>query len=140
MSSLANIRVALANVLDQEVEELNVYQNIPDVFQFPAAIIRPDGADFSGAMSRGDDVWKFDLFILVGRADIANSAELLDDFVSGSGLSSVRAAIEGNYQLLDDTSVFVRGVKAYGGGFETARTKHVGAVLKLEIHTDGSVI
>jgi hypothetical protein len=142
MTALSTIRRALADVIENGVqEELNVYQNIPDIFQFPALIIRPDNADFAGAMQRGDDVWKFDLFLIVGRVDTTNAAEMLDEFVSGSGTSSIRAAIENNYSLgLEDTTVFVRSMKGYGGGFETAKTRHIGAVIKVEIHTDGSII
>lgn len=142
MTSLGTIRERLAAVIEDGVqEEIHTYQNIPDLLQFPAVIIRPDTADFSGALSRGDDVWKLDLFVIVGRADTAGASEALDDFVGGSGLSSIRAAIEDNYSLgLDDTSCFVRGVKGYGGGFETAKTRHVGAILKVEVHTDGSQI
>ncbi|MGW0682869.1 hypothetical protein ACWD2L_05845 [Streptomyces sp. NPDC002754] len=142
MSSLGKIREALAEVVETGVqEEIHVYQNIPDVLQFPAVIIRPDSADFAGAMNRGDDVWKLDLFIIVGRVDTTDASERLDEFAGGSGLSSIRSAIEDNYSLgLDDTSCFVRGVKGYGGGFETAKTRHVGAILKVEVHTDGSQI
>lgn len=140
MSSLATIRERLGQVIEDGVqEEIFVYQNIPDLLQFPAVIIRPDSADFAGAMSRGEDCWKLDLFIIVGRVDTEGAAEALDEFIGGSGLSSIRTAIENDYSLgLDDTSVFVRGVKGYGGGFETAKTRHIGAVLKVEVHTDGS--
>lgn len=142
MTALSKIRLALADTIENGVQnEINMYQNIPDIFQFPACIIRPEGCDYAGAFSRGDDVWKFDLFLIVGRVDTANAAELLDEFVSGSGESSIRAAIENNYSLgLEDTSAFVRAIKGYGGGFETAKTRHIGAVIKVEIHTDGSRI
>lgn len=146
MASLTNIREGLAKAMDENVapvfgDDVNVYQNIPDVLQFPALIIRPDSCDFAGTFGRDDDVWKFDLFIIVGRADVENAAEMLDELTSGSGPSSVRTAIEDNHTLgLDDTEAFVRAVKAYGGSFETAKTRHIGAVMKLEIHTDGSKV
>lgn len=142
MSSLATIREALAETLEENVEEqIYVYQNPPDVMRFPAVIIRPDSADFAGAMSRGDDKWFFDLYLVVSRPDVENAAEMLDEFVTSGGLNSIRSAIDDNYSLgLTDTSAFVRGVKNYGGGFETARVRHVGAILKVEIHTDGSQV
>lgn len=142
MTSLANIRTALAETIESYVlDELYIYQNVPDVLQFPALIIRPDSADFAGAMSHGDDMWKFDLYVVVGKADSADAAEKLDEFVTSGGLSAIRSAIDDNYTLgLTDTTVFVRGVKNYGGGFETARTRHIGAILKIEIHTDGSQV
>lgn len=148
MASLTRIREALAKTLDENVEplfgtnEINVYQNIPDVLQFPAVIIRPDSADFRGAMARGDDIWKVDLFLIVGRPDTENAAEMLDELTSGSGESSVRAAIWNNDTLgiEDDVQAFVLAMKAYGGTFETAKTRHIGAILKMEIHTDGSKV
>lgn len=140
MSSLAQIRKALADTIEQHVQgEIFVYQNVRDLFQFPAVVIRPDSADFAGAMKRGDDVWKFDLYVVVGRSDTDNAQTLLDDWVSGGGLNSIRQAIDDNDSLgLDDTTAFVRGLKGYGGDFETARVRHIGAILKVEIHTDGS--
>lgn len=141
MSSLAKIRKGLADVIDAATQdEVHVYQNVPDVFQFPAVIVRPDKCDFAGGMSRGNDVWFIDIYIVVGRAgDTENAQELLDEFVTSGGLNSMRKAIEDNYSLgLDDTSAFVRMLKGYGGDFETARVRHVGAILKVEVHTDGS--
>lgn len=142
MSSLANIRAALTKTIEDNVQdELYVYQNVPDELEYPALVVRPDMCDFTGAMKRGLDTWKFDLYLVMTRADTENAQEILDDFATSGGLNSIRQAIEDNDSLgLDDTTAFVRALKGYGGEFETARVRHIGAIFKVEVHTDGSVI
>lgn len=142
MSSLANIRAALAKTIEDYVQdEIYVYQNVPDDLEYPALVIRPEEANFAGAMKRGDDVWKIDLYLVMSRADNENAQDILDDFATSGGLNSIRQAIDDNDSLgLDDTTAFVRALKGYGGEFETARVRHIGAIFKVEVHTDGSVI
>lgn len=142
MSSLAKIRKALADTIKDNVQrEINVYQSVPDLPQFPAVVIRPDSCDFAGTFNRGSDTWKFDVYVLVARTEADNAQKVLDDFAAGGGLNSIREAIETNYSLgLDDTEAFVRSLKGYGGDFQSARANHIGAILKVEIHTDGSQV
>lgn len=142
MSSLAKIRASLAKTIEANVQdEIHVYQNVPDNLQYPAVVIRPDSCDFTGAMARGNDTWKFDLYLVMSRADTENAQEVLDDFATSGGLNSIRAAIEDNHDLgLDDCVAFVRALKGYGGEFETARVRHIGAIFKVEVHTDGSQV
>ncbi len=141
MSSLANIKKALAETIEEHVtsEEVNVFTYIPDLIQTPAVCIDPHMSKFDGAMARGDDMWRFNLYIVVQRGDAENSQEELDDFLESAGPRSIREAIFKKPDLgLDDCQAFVSGVHEYGGGYRDARIDVVGAILRVDVHTDGS--
>ena len=70
----------------------------------------------------------------------------LDDFLESAGPRSIREAIFNNPNLgLDEDEVgtvqaFVSGVHEYGGGYRDARIDVIGAVLRVDVHTDGSIL
>lgn len=142
MSSLAKLRKALADTIEDHVtQELNYYQNVPDLIQAPAIIIEPHMSKFDGAMMRGDDMWRFNVYLVVNRGDADASQELLDEMLEPAGPNSVREAIFLNPTLgLDDTQAFVSGMHEYGGGYRAARVDVYGAILRVDVHTDGRVI
>jgi hypothetical protein len=143
MSSLANIKQALADTIEEHVtsEELNVFTYIPDLIQTPAVCIDVHMSKFDGAMARGDDMWRFNLYIVVQRGDAENSQSNLDDFLESAGPRSIREAIFKKPDLgLDDCQAFVSGVHEYGGGYRDARIDVVGAVLRVDVHTDGRIL
>jgi hypothetical protein len=140
MSSLAKIKQALADTIEEFVtaEELNVFPYIPDLIQTPAVCIDVHMAKFDGAMARGDDMWRFNVYVVVQRGDADNSQENLDGFLESAGPRSIREAIFTKPDLgLDDCQAFVSGVHEYGGGYRDARIDVVGAILRVDVHTDG---
>ena len=113
MSSLANIKQALADTIEAHVtsEEVNVFTYIPDLIQTPAVCIDVHASKFDGAMARGDDMWRFNLYIVVQRGDAENSQDELDSFLESAGPRSIREAIFNNPDLgLNDCQAFVSGV------------------------------
>lgn len=142
MSSLANIKKGLVEAIETHVtsEEINVYSYIPDLIQTPAVCFDVHNSKFDGAMARGDDMWRFNAYIVVQRTDAEEAQGLLDDFLESAGPRSIREALfKGNADLgLDDTQVFVTGIHEYGGGYRDARVDVIGAVMRVEVHTDGS--
>jgi hypothetical protein len=143
MSSLAKIKQALADTIEEHItsEELNVFTYIPDLIQTPAVCIDVHMSKFDGAMARGDDMWRFNLYIVVQRGDAENSQSNLDDFLESAGPRSIREAIFNKPDLgLDDCQAFVTGVHEYGGGYRDARIDVVGAVLRVDVHTDGRIL
>jgi hypothetical protein len=143
MSSLANIKQALVDTIEGHVtsEEVNVFPYIPDLIQTPAVCIDVHNSKFDGAMARGDDMWRFNLYIVVQRGDAENSQDELDSFLESAGPRSIREAIFLNDTLgLDDCQAFVTGVHEYGGGYRDARIDVVGAVMRVEVHTDGRTL
>lgn len=141
MSSLANIKKALADTIEKHVspaQEVNVFTYIPDLIQTPAVCIDPHMSKFDGAMARGDDMWRFNVYIVVQRGDAENSQDELDDFLESAGPRSIREAIFNSPDLgLGDCQAFVSGVHEYGGGYRDARIDVVGAILRVDVHTDG---
>jgi hypothetical protein len=96
-------------------------------------------ANFDGAMGRGMDTWRFDLFVLVQRGEFSVAQKQLDEYLSGSGDKSIRQVFFNNADLGlgDGTDANVDGVRDYGGKFETARMQHVGAIVRLTVRTPG---
>lgn len=141
MSSLATIKQALADVIEAHLteEEVNVFTYIPDLIQTPAVCIEPHMSKFDGAMSRGDDMWRFSVYIVVQRTDAEESQAYLDSFLNSKGPRSIREAIFQSDGLgLSDTDAFVSGMHEYGGGYRDARIDVIGAVLRVDVHTDGN--
>lgn len=143
MSSLRTIKQALADTIEEYLtgEEVNVCTYIPDVIQTPAILVEPHMSRFDGAMARGDDMWRFNVYIVVQQTDAQEAQDYLDGFLDSAGPLSVREAIFKNSNLgLEDCEAFVSGMHEYGGGYRAARVDLVGALLRVEVHTDGNNI
>ena len=143
MSSLANIKKALAETIEEHItsEEVNVFTYIPDLIQTPAICIEPHMSKFDGAMARGDDMWRFNIYVTVQRGDAENSQDNLDAFLESAGPRSIREAIFKKPDLgLSDCQAFVTGLHEYGGGYRDARIDIIGAVLRVDVHTDGTIL
>src|SRR5688500_6698677 len=128
MADLKEIREALYTLLSTNNTTLNVYRHMPDSIQYPAAAIWPSAADFTGSMQRGMDTWTIHILVMTGRLDYETNQDSLDDFLTGTGPSSVRRVIEDNPTLgLDDgTIAFVSGMGGYGGKFEFSQLNYTG--------------
>lgn len=130
MSSLTEIRDAIKATIGQH--GLHVYETVADVSNSPAAVILPDDADYSNAMSMGGDEYHFDIAVMVAAHNIRDAQRQLDAFVTGQGEKSIREFLFRNSGLgLSDVDCHVKGFKGYGGTFKTAMTNSVGAVLKV---------
>lgn len=129
-SSLQDILEAVKRTIGQA--GLNVYDHQSDVTNTPACVILPADIDFTGAMSMGGDTYNFDLAVLVANVNTRDAQRKLNAYVTGKGEKSIREHLFRNGNLgLDDVDCVVKGVRGYGGNFETATVNYVGAVLKL---------
>ncbi|WP_119728340.1 hypothetical protein [Thermomonospora amylolytica] len=142
MASLGQIRAGIKEVLSG-IGGLTIYDTVPDVTQTPAVVVVPREADFEGAMGRGLDTWTFNLFVLVARGETRLSQEALDEYVTGAGPKSIRAALfeRDDLGLSDGTTAQVTGMPRdvpYGGGFESAGVQHIGACLRVVVRTPGT--
>jgi hypothetical protein len=139
VASLAAIRTAVKTTLEAAITGLRVYDKIPGATQVPAVVVDPVSANFVVAMGRGTDTWEFDLHMVVSDAEETLGQIALDDYVSGAGARSIRTAIWNARTLgLTNTDAHVSGLLAYGVRFEQAPIKHVGATLRLVVHTRGT--
>jgi len=138
MASLKAIRAAVATTLGTQIPTLTGYATIPEAVQAPAFVIEPTLADFLVTMGKGTDTWNFDLHVLATYAVAELGQDALDEYVTGAGPRSIRSAIFSNRTLgLDNTDAHIAGLVAYGP-FEAAAIDHVGATLRLVVHTPGT--
>lgn len=140
MASLAAIRDGIKATLETNITGLHVYDTVPDSASIlPAVVVIPMSADFDVAMGRGLDTWEIDLLVLVSTADMDIGQDALDSLVSGAGTQSVRQTIFNNRGLgLSGTSSHISEMMEYGMRFESASFNHIGARLRLKVHTPGT--
>lgn len=140
MASLAAIRDALKATLEANISGIHGYDTVPEVMNLPAVVVQPVSTDFVVTNARGTDRINFDLFVLVSTADMRRAQEALDAYVTGAGTSSVREVIynNGTLGLSDGTDAHVEGMRAYGGNYESANIRHIGAVLRVVVYTPGA--
>lgn len=139
MASLTSIRGGIKATLDGNIASLHAYDKVPERPNLPAVVPVPVEADFDVAMGRGTDTWFFDLFVLTSHADAELGQDSLDSFVTGAGATSIRQVIFQNKTLgLSNVDAHVSGMRNYGATFEAVGVDHVGAVLRLVVHTKGT--
>lgn len=139
MSSLTEIRQAIGLTIKNFSEQpIEIHDTVDTVNSFPAAIIEPDQTDFEVAMQRGSDDCRLVVYVLCSGADLESAQKLLDQFVTGSGPSSIRQIIYDHDDLgLDDCDASVTAMRGYGGTYESGAIKAVGAILHVRVITDG---
>jgi hypothetical protein len=112
---------------------------VPEVSNLPAAVVVPLTANFDVAMGRGTDTWEFDIAVLVSWTDSDIAQDSLDDFVTGSGDKSIRQVVFQNRSLgLTAVDAHVSSMSDYGSSFSMASVQHIGAKLRLVVHTKGN--
>lgn len=140
MSTLAGIRDAIKTTIETAVPELHVYDTVPDAANvLPCVIVIPFTADYVVAMGRGLDTWELDLLVLTSTSDMEIRQDDLDAYVSGSGARSIRQAIFNARTLgLANTDAHISQMIEYGARFMVADFDHLGARLRLVVHTTGT--
>lgn len=139
MASLTAIRTAVKTTLEANLSGFRVYSTVPEIAQVPSAVVAPAFGDFLVAMGRGTDTWEFQLHVLAPYSDAALGQNALDAYVTGAGSSSIRQIVFNNKTLgLANTDAHVAGLLAYGAQFESAAVQHIGATLRLVVHTPGT--
>jgi hypothetical protein len=139
MASLTAIRTAVKTTIEAAVTGLRVYDRIAAATHVPAVVVEPVQADFNVAMGRGSDTYQLNLHVLVADSDEIVGQALLDQYVTGAGAKSIRAAVFAARTLgLTFTDAHVAAMTAYGGQFESAQVAHIGATLRLIVHTKGT--
>ena len=98
MASISSIRSGLmTNVAT--ISGLRTSATVPDNPNPPIAIVMPDGITFDNAFQKGMHTYTFTVMVIVGRADERSAQNKLDGFVSGTGSSSIKLAIESDKTL-----------------------------------------
>lgn len=139
MSSLTQIRTALRDTIIAAIPELSGYDTIPGSPNLPAVAVMPAESDFLAAMGRGVDTWQLDVIVLVSPSDEQLGQTQLDQYVTGAGDKSVRAAVFAARTLgLDDVDAHVTGMTGYNLAYSAVQIDHIGAALRVVVHTPGT--
>ncbi len=102
----------------------------------PAVVVGvPEEITFDQTYGRGLDVARVTLFALVGLASARSGADALLGYMSGTGSTSVKAAIEaGTYTAFDDVHV----VSCAGGTVTAEGVEYLAATFEITVHGRGN--
>ena len=146
---ISEVRDAIADaarvvVLPAGIGKLKCTGYVPDSIVAPCFFVGEVEVTFDKAMGRKLDELLFTCRVLAGRADDRSSQRILDALLSGSGVASLKAAIEaarggpGEYALGGLAhDLHVQRIQGYRW-FEHAGSTYVGAELVIKVIGDGS--
>jgi hypothetical protein len=98
MASLSALRAGIATRL-ATITGLRNSATVPDNPNPPIAVVLPNSIDYHTAFAKGMQTYSFTVILIVGRVDERTAQNKLDGFVSSTGASSVKLAIEGDKTL-----------------------------------------
>jgi len=98
VASLTDLRVGIAARL-ATISGLRTAATVPDNPNPPIAVVIPNSVSYDEAFARGMQTYSFTVVLIVGRVDERTAQNKLDAFVSSTGASSVKLAIESDKTL-----------------------------------------
>jgi hypothetical protein len=94
MATVTELRTGLANNL-ATISGLRTTATVPDQVNPPIAVVMVNTITYDTAFARsGGDEYEFIVMVIVGRVEERTAQNRLDTFCTGTGASSVKAAIE----------------------------------------------
>lgn len=139
MASFAELRQAIKTILAGALEDVHLYDQVPETANLPAIVVQPADATFPFTAARAEDEWQFDLVVMTSFGDAGLAQDQLDVFLSGSGPKSIRQIFMLNKQLgRDDVlAAYVAGMSDYGANFTMAAVENIGCKLRVVVATTG---
>jgi hypothetical protein len=98
MALVSELRTGLANNL-ATISGLRTTPTIPDNPNPPIAVILPQGVEYDNTFGRGMNTYTFAVTVIVGRVSERSGQNALDAYVSSTGSSSIKLAIESDKTL-----------------------------------------
>jgi len=98
MALISELRTGLANNL-ATISGLRTTPTIPDNPNPPIAVILPQGVEYDNTFGRGMNTYTFAVTVIVGRVSERSGQNALDAYVSSTGSSSIKLAIESDKTL-----------------------------------------
>lgn len=98
MASITDLRAGLATRLGT-ISGLRTTTETPDTISPPVAIVNVANVNYDRAFQRGLDEYNFVITVIVGRVGERSAQRLLDSYVSSTGASSVKLAVESDKTL-----------------------------------------
>ena len=78
---------------------LRCFDYVPDSLSPPAAVVEPLEIEYGLAMQNGLDHYRAFILVIVGRMADRSSQDRIDAYITSSGSSSIRGAIEADPTL-----------------------------------------
>lgn len=120
------------------IPDLLASTNPVDALDPPYAVVGEIEVSFDKTFGRGSDELMAKVRVYASRADVESGTDLLDDYLAGSGPSSVKAAIEAD-RTLGGAADTLRVEKADGyGAYAVAGTDYLGVEFTIRIWTKGA--
>jgi hypothetical protein len=98
VASITDLRAGLATRLGT-ISGLRTTTETPDTISPPIAIVNVQNVNFDRTFQRGLDEYNFVITVIVGRVGERSAQRLLDSYVSSTGASSVKLAVESDKTL-----------------------------------------
>jgi hypothetical protein len=98
MASITELRAGIKNNL-ATISGLRTSDYQPDNPNPPIAIILPQGVEYDNTFGRGMNTYTFAVTVIVGRVSERSGQIALDAYVSSTGSSSIKLAIESDKTL-----------------------------------------
>jgi hypothetical protein len=99
MANISDLRAGIATNL-ATISGLRTSATVPDSINPPIAVVMPNTITYDTSFARtGGDEYEFLVMVIVGRVDERTAQNRLDGYCSGTGASSVKAAIESDKTL-----------------------------------------
>ena len=98
MALISELRTGLATNL-ATITGLRTAATVPDNPNPPIAIILPQGVEYDNTFGRGMNTYTFAVTVIVGRVSERSGQNALDAYVSSTGSSSIKLAIESDKTL-----------------------------------------
>jgi hypothetical protein len=117
------------------VTGLRVYDYAADGASPPAAIVSlPRRVEYDAVMGRGADRLVIPVTVLVGRVSDRAARDKLGRYISGTGASSVKTAIEGGDPPLGGAAQTVRVTEATVDVVTIQAVEYLGASFDVEVY------
>lgn len=92
--NITTVREEIAAAVNAMSDSLTCYAYVPSDGPTPFAYVQLESVTYDRAMRQGSEELILTLMVMVSRADDRASAEALDAYLSSTGASSLKAAIE----------------------------------------------
>lgn len=125
MSATIGLIASALEMALKTISGLRTTPYLPDTISPPVALVAIEDVTYHGAFGYSDVEHTFTIFLIVGRASDRAGIESMEGFMSNTGTTSVRAALEADPTL--------------GGVVSTLVVEKAGPPVSLNIGTSGAV-
>ena len=92
------VRAGIGTALDT-IAGLRCFDYVPDSLAPPAAVVEPLEIDYDESMNSGTQFYRAFILVIVGRMSDRSSQDRLDAYLTDTGATSVKAALEADRTL-----------------------------------------